>query len=75
MSCLPLSRECCLNHQIESSVCVRVANDALPTDSASASSSDSSRRQQLNSHKGQGSDEGCHGGIGVNDAFLRDKFK
>ena len=34
-----------------------------------------SRRQQLNIHEGQGSDEGCHGGISVNDAFLRDKFE
>ena len=41
MSCLPLSRERCLNRQKESSACVEVANNVPPTNSASASLSDS----------------------------------
>ena len=71
----PLSRECCLNRQKESPACVEVANDVLQTDSASVSSVDSSRGQQLKSHEELGSDKGCHGGIGVNDAFLCEKFE
>ena len=56
-------------------LCVEVANDVLPMESVSAASSDYSRRQQFNSHEGKRFDEGCHGGIGVNDSFLRDKFE